>query len=112
METTRKVLLFKVDNEIVLEERCNLYLNQIDELKWAIALELGCTYDEVEVNAEDVPIEMSEEIDVSSIGMIFWKDTYFTPIIGTVCDLKEGSDEWLDAKANGTLINYIKFIKE
>lgn len=111
MEEKRKVLHFKVNGETVLEERCNLFLNQIDELKWGIALELGCEYDNIEVEVTEVPIEMSDEIDVSSIGMIFWKDTFFEPIIGIVCDLEEGSDDWLDAKANGTIINYLRFIK-
>lgn len=108
----RKTILFKLDGEVILEERCNLYLNQIDELKWNIALELGCTYDDIEVDTIEVPIEMSDDVDVSSIGMIFWRDTYFTPIVGTACDLEEGSDEWLDAKSNGTLIDHIYFIKD
>lgn len=111
MEEKRKVLHFKVNGETVLEERCNLYLNQIDELKWGIALELGCMPEDIVVEPVEVPIEMSEEIDVSSIGMIFWKDTYFEPIIGIVCDLAEGSDPYLDAIANGTIEKYLRFIK-
>jgi hypothetical protein len=107
----RKTIIFKLDGEVILEERCNLYLNQIDELKWNIALELGCTYDDIEVETIEVPIEMSDDVDVSSIGLIFWKDTYFTPITGTACDLKEGSDAYLDAIADGSIIDYIRFIK-
>ena len=108
----RKTIIFKLDGEVILEERCNLYLNQIDELKWNIALELGCTYDDIEVETIEVPVEMSDDVDISSIGMIFWKDTYFTPIVGTACSLEEGSDAWLDAKANGTLIDHIYIIKD
>lgn len=108
----RKVLLFKVNGEVILEERCDLYLNQVDELIWGIANELNIQYNEIEVETIEVPIEMSDDIDVSSIGMIFWKDTYFTPITGVACDLEEGSDEWLDAKANGTLIDHVYFIKD
>ncbi len=110
--TTRKILIFSVGGEPILEERCNLFANQIDELKWNIAIELGCSYDDIKIDTVEVPIEMSEEIDVSSIGMIFWKDTYFEPIVGVGCSLKEGSDEWLDAKADGTLIEYMYFFKE
>jgi hypothetical protein len=32
----RTKLLFKINNEIVLEESTDLYLNQIDELKWGL----------------------------------------------------------------------------
>jgi len=108
----RRLILFKLDGEIILEERCNLYLNQIDELKYNVAMELGCEVDDIEVETIDIPIEMSDEVDVSSIGLIFWKDTYFMPIIGVMCELEIDSDAYMDAVANGTIENYLHFYKE
>ena len=57
----------------------------------------------------DKAIELSEEIDLTPQGIVFWKDTYFEPIKGVYLDLVLGSDEFLDALLDGTLENYLKF---
>ena len=105
----RTKLLFKVNNEIVLEESTDLHLNQIDELKWGIALECECDVADVEVDIVEMDVEMSEDVDVSVDGLVFWKSLYMQPIQGVSCDLEEGSDEYLDAINNGTLINHLNF---
>lgn len=53
--------------------------------------------------------ELSTEIDVSELGLIFWKSTFFEPIKGLRLELELGSDEHLDAILDGTLEDYIKF---
>ena len=106
---TRTKLVFKINNEIVLEESTDLHLNQIDELKWGIAMECECNIDDIEVEKVELPLEVSEDVDVSADGMVFWKSLYMQPIQGVMCDLEEGSDEYLDAINNGTLINHLNF---
>jgi hypothetical protein len=105
----RTKLVFKINDEIVLEESTDLYLNQIDELKWGIALECECSIDDIEVEKVEIPLEVSEDVDVAVDGLVFWKSLYMQPIQGVTCDLEEGSDEYLDAINNGTLINHLNF---
>lgn len=105
----RTKILFKINNEVILEESRDLYLNQIDELKNLIAKECDCTFDEVEVERVEMANDISEDIDVSNKGMHFWKSIYMQPIQGVYCILDEGSDEHLDAINNGTIEEYLSF---
>ena len=102
-------ILFKINNKVVLEESTDLHLNQIDILKWDIALECECAYDDIEVEKIELSNEMSDEVDVTVDGLIFWKSIYMQPIQGIFCDLEEGTDAYLDAINNGTLINHLNF---
>lgn len=102
----RKKILFKVNNETVLEESSDLFLNQIDEMKWGIAEACSCTYDDVEVEMVSLPLETSD-IDVTPDGMHYWKDTEGKLLTGVSCLLVLGSDEHLDAILNGTIENYL-----
>jgi len=105
----RKKLLFKVDNEVVLEESGDLYLNHIDEIKWVIAEELECGFDDVEVEVFEFPIELSEEIDLTDEGLVFWKSLHHKPILGVFCEYEEGSDEYLDAILDGSIEEKLHF---
>lgn len=105
---TRKKILFKVNNEVVVEEKDDLFLNQVDEIKWAVALEFRVALDEVEVEMID-ELDSSDEIDVTPLGMVFWKALYPDPIKGVSCDLVENSDEYFDAINDGTIIDHLTF---
>lgn len=107
----RKKLLFKINNEIVVEESGDLYLNQIDEMKWIIASECECNYDDIDVELVESKQEISEEIDVTTGGMIFWKSLEHRIIVGIKLnsDLVEGSDAYLDAILDGSLLDNLDF---
>lgn len=102
-------LLFKLNNEVVLEENDDLYLNQIDALKWVISAECECSIDDIEVERIETPIDISEEVDISVEGLVFWNSLYMLPIQGVSCGLKEGTDEYLDAMNNGTIVEHLNF---
>lgn len=102
----RKKTLFKVNNETVLEKSNDLFLNQIDELKWIIADTFSCSYDDVEVEMNYLPIDTSD-IDVTSDGLIDWKDTTGKLLTGINFSLVYGSDEHLDAILDGTIENFL-----
>lgn len=106
---TRKKIQFKVNGKLIVEEINNLFLNQVDEMKWVVADECKCHIDEVSVNVVDLPHEWSE-IDVTFEGMMDWKNTEGKIISGVKLNLVIGSDEHLDALNNGTLENYLIFI--
>ena len=113
----RRKILFKVENIVMVEELRDLTLDEIDRLKELVAQECECTVDDVEVDTVDAEIEMSEDIDCTTDMdgkgiLVFWRSLSFRPIVGVSCSLVEGSDEYLDAINNGTLINYLDFFVE
>lgn len=107
--SARTKILFKINNEIVVEESGDLFPNQIDEMKWVIASECQCSIDEVTHEIVEIPQELSEDIDVSTSGMVFWKSLEHKTVQGVYCELKQGSDEYLDAVSNGTIDEYLHF---
>lgn len=108
----RKTIHFKIANEVVLIESGDLFLNQIDEYKWVIAQECDCTIDDIDIELIESATEVSEEIDVTIDGMIFWKSLEHRTIVGAECNLEDGSDEYLDAILNDTLHEHINFFTE
>lgn len=107
--TNRKRILFKVDNIVMVEETRDLELTEIEKLKELVAQECDCTIDDVEVETVDSELEMSEDVDSTPDGLVFWKALCFDTIQGVYCQLQEGSDEYLDALNNGTLEQYLNF---
>lgn len=105
----RKKFVFKVNNQIVLEDTRELYPNQVDEMKWFVAKECSCHYDDVNVETVETSVALSE-IDVDKFGLFDWKSLDCNYLTGLKLSLVEGSDEHLDAVANGTLENFIVFI--
>ena len=106
--STRKTIVFKINNEVVCEEPKDLTIEEIYQYKECIANEFGCDPYEIEVNLKDECIEDSE-LDSTPDGLVFWKSTFFTPIVGVECELEMYSDEYFDAVADGTLEKYLKF---
>jgi hypothetical protein len=104
-----KVIQYKIDGEVIIEKHDDLFLNQIDEIKWDLAQIFDVTTDDVEVTTFEIHDELST-LDVTSEGLVYFNGTYPNPIIGMTCILKEGSDEYLDAMNDGTILNYIKFV--
>jgi hypothetical protein len=74
-----------------------------------IALECECGIDDIEVEKVEMSVEVSEDVDVTVDGMVFWKSLYMQPIQGVSCDLEEGSDAYLDAINNGTIAEHLNF---
>ena len=105
----RVKILFKINNEVVVEESTDLFLNQIDEMKWIIASECECAFDDIEVERVELPIEISDDVDVSVMGMHFWKSLDLMPIQGVYATLEEGSDEYLDAILDGSIEKHLNF---
>jgi hypothetical protein len=107
----RKKLLFKINNEVVIEETMELYLDQIDKLKRIIAEECGCCIDDIDV---EVIVEHSKQelsnLDVNEHGMFFWNESDAVILGGIGCEIEFGSDEYLDAISDGTILDKIYFM--
>ena len=108
---TRKIILFKLNNEVVCEEPKELTIDEIYAYKDTIAKELGCDPFEIEVDMDVTNIE-NTELDATDEGLVFWKAIFFRPIVGVGCHLVEGSDAYLDAMLDGTLEKYLYFYTE
>ena len=110
-DKNRKQLFFKVNNEVVAIATGDIYLNEIDEMKWIIVSECECSIDDIDVELVESLAEISEEIDVTDGGMIFWESLEHRIIEGVKLnsDLVEGSDEYLDALLDGSLIDKLDF---
>jgi len=104
-----KVIQFIIEGEVIIEKHENLYLNQIDEIKWDLAKIFDVTPDDVEVTTFELEEELST-LDVTDKGLVYFNGLYPNPIVGMTCILEEGSDEFLDAMNNGSILNYIKFV--
>lgn len=102
-------ILFKINNEVVVEETTDLTITEIENMKWKIAQECECAVDEIETENVELEHDISDSIDVSADGLFFWKSIFMETIQGLSCDLEIGSDKYLDAMNNGTLEDYLTF---
>ena len=107
--STRKKIVFKIENVVIVEETKDLTIDEINNLKNIIAQECECTPDEVEVDTIEAEVEMSTEIDCTSNGLVYWKSLDHKPIKGVSCLLTEGSDKYLDAINDGTIEEFLVF---
>jgi hypothetical protein len=103
----RKKILFKIKEEVVLEESADMLVDTVEKMKFIIAEECSCQYDDIDVEVIDLPQDLSE-IDVTTDGMLNWTDVNFKILTGIKFDLVLGSDEHLDAINNKTLLNFIE----
>lgn len=91
----RKKILFKVKGEVVVEDTRDLLLDDIEKMKWVVAEECECMYDDVDVEVETIKASQDlSEYDVSEDGLYNWKDPYFNIITGVT--LVGDMDDLLD----------------
>ena len=109
MSSNRTKVEFKINNEVVVIEDRDLTEKEITDMKFIIAEECEVAYFEVTHNVIKEEREVSDEVDITDIGLIFFKDTYPNPIQGIFCALVQGSDEYLDAILDGTLLDSLNF---
>ena len=103
----RKRTLFKINGKVVVEETRDLFLNEIDELIWVIASECECTIHDIEVETEIINYHAElSEYDVTSAGIINWKDTQFKIVSGVT--LKGDMDDLLDSIGKKYRDNYLE----
>jgi len=105
----RVKVLFKIKNEVVVEESGDLTLTDIEKFKWVVVEECEANYDDIDVEIIELPLELGD-IDVGSTGMYNYKDSYFNIKVGVKFTLIEGSNEHLEAISNGTIEDYLIFV--
>lgn len=107
--TTYKRTLFKLNGEVIIEEKLDLDLEDIDNIKTIISEEFECKIDEIEVVFDEVN-DIVSDIDVTVDGLMSWKDIETKIMSGIKLDLMLGSNEHLDAINTNTIDKYLKLI--
>ena len=105
----RVKVLFKINNQVVVEESGDLSLTDIEKVKWVVVEECEANYDDVDVEIIHLPLELGD-LDVGSTGMYNYKDSYFNIKVGIKLTIEYGSDEFLDAMKTNTIEDYLIFV--
>lgn len=98
--TTRKTILFKLNNEIVVTDQRTLADEQIEDLKKVIAFEMDCSSDAITVEIEEATRELSD-IDSTPDGLVYWNGSYPDPLNGIRLYIEKDVNEFLDAILEG-----------
>lgn len=103
----RKVILFKINGEVVVTDNRDLTLNEIDKLKGEIAEECECFVHDIDVEYEVTHTKQElSEYDVSSDGLYNWKDPYFKVVTGV--RVNGDIDELLDSISKKYFDKYLE----
>ncbi len=103
----RKKILFKINGVVVVEDTRDLLLDEIEKMKWVVAEECECMYDDVDVETETFNTEHElSEYDVSTEGLFNWKDPYFKLVTGV--KLVGSMDDLLDCIGKKYRDNYLE----
>ena len=107
--TTTKRTIFKINNKVVFEEKRDLFLNEVDEIKWNIMKLFACRLADIEVEVKETHQELSN-IDVTSEGLINFDAPYPIVLTGLTPSVNPNENVFLDAMNQGDITDYINFI--
>lgn len=102
----RKHIVFKLNDEIVLVEKRDLMLSEVDEMKNIIAQECECDVNDIDIETIDEVKDLSE-LDVIGGGLVYWSALYPKIIGGVELLIDMGSDDYLDAMNKGSLNDFV-----
>lgn len=94
----RRLILFKVNQEVVVTEQRHLELSEIEELRNIVACEMGCMFNEVEVDTIEAERDLSD-IDSTPDGLVYYQD-YCEVITGIRILIDPTSDEFIENYKN------------
>jgi hypothetical protein len=97
---TRKKILFKVNDIVMVEELRDLSIEEVNNLKVIVAQECDCTPEDVEVDTQEAEIIMSD-FDITKTGMVDFRSLYPNPVIGSGnFEIDENSDKFITLMQN------------
>ena len=103
-----KIIQFIYNDNIIAQQSANMFLNQIDEVKWLLADAYECLPDEIETRY--TTFEMNPKLsnyDATPIGIVCFNSGYPQEANGVVCTADEKSDEFVDAMLGINLENFM-----
>jgi hypothetical protein len=93
-----KIIQFIYKDTILAQQSADMYLNEIDEVKWVLADVYKCYPDEIETRY--TILEVNPELsnyDISNKGIICFNSGRPKVAKGIVCTIDETSDEFISA---------------
>lgn len=104
-----KLIQFIYKDTIIAQQNAEMFLNQIDEVKWLLAESYQCYPDDIETRVVNLEIEpILSDYDVTDKGIIKYNDEYPCVAKGIVMTIDETSDEFLDAMIGKNVDKFIE----
>jgi hypothetical protein len=105
-----KIIQFIYNDTIIAQQNADMYLNQVDEVKWLLADAYKCFPDEIETRYTTFELNPKlSNYDVTNKGIVCFNSGYPQVAKGIVSTINENSDEFVDAMIG---INVEKFIEK
>ncbi len=104
-----KLIQFIYNDNVIAQQNADMFLNQIDELKWVLAEAYKCLPDEIEARhvTLETNIKMSE-YDLTKRGLSHYSNGYTKGAKGILVSIDESSDEFLDAMVGKNIDEFIE----
>lgn len=104
-----RIIQFIYNNHVIAQQSAEIFLNQIDELKWILADAFDCLPDEIETKYTTFDLNPTlSNYDVTTGGIICFNSSYPDIITSIACSIDENSDEFLDAIMGKNVENFIE----
>jgi hypothetical protein len=104
-----KLVQFIYKETIIAQQNADMFLNQIDEVKWLLAESYQCYPDDIETRVVNLEVEpILSNYDVTNEGIITFNSGYPEVAKGIVMSVDETSDEFLDAMIGKNVYEFIE----
>lgn len=104
-----RIIQFIYKDTILAQQNADMYLNEIDEVKWMLADAYKCYPDEIETRYTILEINPQlSNFDINKKGIICFNSGRPRVAEGVVCTIDETSDEFLDAVLGKNVDNFIE----
>lgn len=104
-----KLIQFIYKDTVIAQQSAEMFLNQIDELKWLLAEAYKCYPDDIE--ARHVTLETNvkmSDYDLTKKGLSHFCNGYINEAKGIVMTIDETSDEFIDAMVGKNVEEFIE----
>ena len=93
-----RLIQFIYKDTIIAQQNADMFLNQIDEVKWLLADAYKCYPDDIETKYVRLDNKsILSNYDVSKKGIVAFNGNEVTNVKGVIMKLKDSDDEFLDA---------------
>ncbi len=104
-----KIIQFIYKDNIIAQQSADMYLNQIDEVKWLLADAYKCYPDEIETRYTTFELNPKlSNYDATPIGIVCFNSGYPQEVKGIFCGIDEKSDEFIDAMLGKNVERFIE----
>lgn len=104
-----KILQFIYKDNIIAQQSADMFLNQIDEVKWLLADAYECLPDDIETRLTTFELNPKlSNFDLTPLGIVCFNTSYPEIAKGVFCGIDESSDEFVDAMLGKNIESFIE----